>query len=245
MAVTLLNMGLRQWNLGTDTFSYTELASNFSAIDNHDHTTGKGLQVPTGGIVDAAITNAKLASNAVDATKIVSGSISDAKLSSPNNPVYRDLYTRTTKISGALAAGTYLFGESGTGVPVGVDSGSSVAVLYLAASDFSVGGLATRLNIRVTCTVNQTAPAQTFVIGLYPISSVGGTTSTNQRWNVGTVAGNQATFTTPAANSLSNVSAADFAIPSDGYYALGYTNSGTVATGSGVTLTARLRFHHT
>lgn len=59
------NMGLTAWDLGTDPYDHAQLSSNFSAIDAHNHTTGKGLQIPTGGIVDSAITSAKIAGDAV------------------------------------------------------------------------------------------------------------------------------------------------------------------------------------
>ena len=41
-----------------------KIIDSFTAVDNHDHSTGKGLQIPTGGIEDGAITNAKVGSSA-------------------------------------------------------------------------------------------------------------------------------------------------------------------------------------
>lgn len=61
MAQTLPNMGLRAWNLPGDNFNYTELAANWTKVDNHDHTSGKGVQIPSAGIADSAITVAKVA----------------------------------------------------------------------------------------------------------------------------------------------------------------------------------------
>lgn len=55
------NMGLTTWPAGSDLFDHTELATNFDDIDEHDHSTGKGLQVPTGGLQDGAVTAIKLA----------------------------------------------------------------------------------------------------------------------------------------------------------------------------------------
>jgi hypothetical protein len=70
MANTLPNMGLKQWNLAPDTFSYTELAQNFQLLDDHDHTTGKGLQIPTGGIANLAVTTGKVADGAITTAKL-------------------------------------------------------------------------------------------------------------------------------------------------------------------------------
>lgn len=46
---------------GTTNWGPTTKQSTWKPISGHDHTTGKGQQIPTGGIVDGAITNAKLA----------------------------------------------------------------------------------------------------------------------------------------------------------------------------------------
>lgn len=42
----------------------------WEAISAHDHTTGKGQQIPTGGIVNLAVTTAKLADGAVTNAKL-------------------------------------------------------------------------------------------------------------------------------------------------------------------------------
>jgi hypothetical protein len=75
MAANTPNMGLREWNVGTDPFSYTELFANWDKIDAHDHTTGKGVQIPSGGIANLAVTSGKIAADAIDATKILDGSV--------------------------------------------------------------------------------------------------------------------------------------------------------------------------
>lgn len=75
------NMGLTAWDLGSDPYDHSQLASNFSAIDGHNHTTGKGLQIPTDGILNAAITSAKIAGNAVvPTTHIPADSIPQSRL---------------------------------------------------------------------------------------------------------------------------------------------------------------------
>lgn len=70
MAGSTPNMGLRQWNLSTDFFEYGNLSANWTKLDLHDHTTGKGLQIPTAGLQNLAVTQAKIADLAVIQAKI-------------------------------------------------------------------------------------------------------------------------------------------------------------------------------
>lgn len=80
MATPTPNMGLTEWDLASDPYDHTQLAANFVAIDAHDHSVGKGVQIPTGGIADGAITNSKLATNAVSTIKVQDGAITAIKM---------------------------------------------------------------------------------------------------------------------------------------------------------------------
>jgi hypothetical protein len=80
MSFVTSNMGLITWDQGADPYDHAQLASNWIAVDTHDHSTGRGRQVPSAGIVDAAITSAKIADGAVIPTKIPDASITQAKL---------------------------------------------------------------------------------------------------------------------------------------------------------------------
>lgn len=82
MAVVSTNMGLKQWNLGTDFFSYVDLSNNFAKIDTHDHTSGKGVQIPTEGLANSAVTQTKLASAAVGTAQLIDNSVTSAKIPS-------------------------------------------------------------------------------------------------------------------------------------------------------------------
>lgn len=73
MAGSTANMGLRQWNLTTDFFESGNLSSNWTKIDTHDHTPGKGPLIPTGGIQNSAINSQKLAAGAVSLPKTGTG----------------------------------------------------------------------------------------------------------------------------------------------------------------------------
>lgn len=75
-----LNMGLRAWDAGGDPYDHSQLANNFTAIDQHNHTTGRGVQIPSGGLADGAVTGQKIAGNAVTPDKIPDGSLTQAEL---------------------------------------------------------------------------------------------------------------------------------------------------------------------
>lgn len=71
MAITTPNMGLVKWTEGSDPYDHAQLAANFQRIDEHDHTTNKGVRlkgasleneaINTPQLKDASVTNAKLA----------------------------------------------------------------------------------------------------------------------------------------------------------------------------------------
>lgn len=92
---TTNNMGLKIPATG-DTDYPTSISDSFNAIDTHDHTSTKGVQIPTGGIADAAITGAKLNSAIVDNStieinantlRVKDGGITHAKLAGSNTAV--------------------------------------------------------------------------------------------------------------------------------------------------------------
>lgn len=60
-----VNMGLTAWDLGSDQYDHAQLANNFALIDQHNHASGKGVQIPGTGIVDGAITATKIGTSAV------------------------------------------------------------------------------------------------------------------------------------------------------------------------------------
>lgn len=74
------NMSLTVWDSVNDAYSHTQLASNFLTLDTHNHTDTKGVQIPTGGIQESAITSSKIADNAVTAAKIPNNSVAPSKL---------------------------------------------------------------------------------------------------------------------------------------------------------------------
>lgn len=80
MASTSTNMALTLWDDLDDPYDHTELAANWNKVDVHDHTSGKGKQIPTAGLVDASVTNVKLAPDAVTSAKILDHTIQGSDL---------------------------------------------------------------------------------------------------------------------------------------------------------------------
>ena len=63
MAITTSNMGLRVWDQLNDPYDHDQLANNWAKVDLHDHTPGRGIQIPTEGIADGAVTSDKISSS--------------------------------------------------------------------------------------------------------------------------------------------------------------------------------------
>jgi hypothetical protein len=56
-------MGLATWNKPLDPYDYDQLTNNWNIVDYHDHSPGRGVPIPMGGIGTGAVGIAQLASN--------------------------------------------------------------------------------------------------------------------------------------------------------------------------------------
>lgn len=93
MATVTANMGLSIPAVNDSDYP-TSITDSLNAIDDHDHSSGSGVQIPTGGIAasavttpkiaDGNVTEAKIATNAVTVTKIADGSVQTAKIADLN-----------------------------------------------------------------------------------------------------------------------------------------------------------------
>lgn len=72
-------MGLLIPDVGDSDYA-TSVGSSLTTLDTHTHASGSGVQIPTAGITDLAVTTAKLASNAVTTAKITALNVTRAKL---------------------------------------------------------------------------------------------------------------------------------------------------------------------
>ena len=229
MSATTANMGLKQWNLGGDFFTYSELSDNFGKIDLHDHTSGKGLQIPTAGVANSAIT--------------------DAKLASPNSGVWRTVMQTDFRFFETLVAGTYFAGVGPTDGPAksGAVSDRAIALFYQpATANYAIAGKTVNYRLNTIVATNGTAPTSTFTVGLYPVTISG--SGEYVIYTAGTVLTNSQT---PAITAVTNniaaaVNATTTLTPSATTpYAIGCITSATIATGSAVHITVKLEICHT
>lgn len=94
-------LGLTIWDQDTDPYSHIQLAINFTTIDAHDHTSGRGKRITTLAIQDQAVTGPKLADGAVTTGKYADFSISSAKLAtdSVNTRAIKPAAVGTTELA--------------------------------------------------------------------------------------------------------------------------------------------------
>jgi len=129
MAQTTPNLGLTVWNLRTDPYDSGQLAQNFIAIDQHDHSNGKGAPIDaTNAILNGSITGAKLASPAVGTGNIADYAVTSNKLA--NNSVttstITDLNVTGTKIADGTITRSKLTSIYTSTVPVSPTSGDEI-----------------------------------------------------------------------------------------------------------------------
>jgi len=182
--------------------------------------------------------------------------LEDSGIASPNNSAYRTLFSGVGFISKENAAGTYWcsFGSSQTAtaspsnpmtaVVVGSGGGVSEALpplLNLTAADLAVNNKTTKMQLRVAVLTNEVKPLLSFTPGLYPVTSKGG--ENGVVLTLGTVVtGSTIAVSEPSANSVTRaVTAADFSLPADGLYALGFVTSAKLTAKAGVIIFAQLQ----
>lgn len=78
--ITTPNMGLVGWDLGQDPYDHIQLAGNFSTLDLHDHSPGKGVRLGTASYQDLSVTTPRLADNSVNSARIIDQSIQQVDL---------------------------------------------------------------------------------------------------------------------------------------------------------------------
>ena len=145
-------------------------------------------------------------------------------------------------LASALTAGDHLLVPGGLAV-LEATSGSDVsaAAFYLDDADYAIAGRTLKLRLRAQLYTNATAPAITATFGLFPVSSVAGSTSATAITLGAVTAGSTVAFATPALSTANQGNSGDFAFPADGHYALGVTLSGAPAANSRTLLNAQLQ----
>lgn len=238
MASTTSNMGLTKWDAPNDAFSHAQLAANFQAIDDHDHTPGRGKQIPAGGIAplaigttelkdgtftsdkiaNGAVTTGKIADGSVTAAKIAAGAgIADSQLASPNNAVYRTVHHWAGRGTLLASGSKYIIG-AGNFTVAGSDTTTAIDPFYFDDADLA-SALTPKFRLRVQVYTNATAPTSTFTVGLYSITAVaGGANAHNWSINASAETGSTLPFAAPALSTRNQSATSNFAVPADGHY---------------------------
>jgi hypothetical protein len=135
MSTTTSNMGLLIPESG-DTDYPSSASTSLTSIDAHDHTTGKGVQIPTAGVVDSAITAIKIATNAVTTVKILDANVTKAKLAALGQQISSSDSGSFTDTSGTDVDVTNLsvsITTTGRPVFIGIIGNNNVGGSYVAA----------------------------------------------------------------------------------------------------------------
>ena len=183
----------------------------------------------------------------LDTENLKSGAgITDGQLASPNNLVYRTFESAQVIHAQGLVAGSYLLvngGSNGAQSQSGANlrAGSyNVHVFPIVSTDIAVPSKTSKLRLRAQALCNATKAALKYTFGLYPVSVGGG--ANELTLTLGTVvAGSTVEINEPPAATATPAAGSDFAVPSDGVYALGVVTSGTLTTNSAILLSAQLQ----
>lgn len=258
MASATPNMNLVTWESLDDFFSHTDLRNNFLAVDTHDHTPGKGVQIPSGAIANLAVTTSALADGNVTTSKIAdinvttgkvaNNAITIAKLGSDVTTDYGAAFSNYKVMKEAShrfdapVAGTFVLGNGSTGTGVAASGATAgLSVFYIDPADFTAGTRTTKYRVRAGCLTNATAPTINYTVGLYPVTAVAGGAATVSITLGAVTAGSTVAFNAQGASTPAQGNSGDFTAPVAGYYALATVVSGTAAANSAAAVRARLQ----
>lgn len=124
-------------------------------------------------------------------------------------------------------------------------SANGLSIIRIAAANWSLTGLTTKM--RTTASIGSNASAQgiNFTFGLYPITAIAGGAAA-VTFTLGAVtAGSTVAINAPAASAITTGASADFTIPADGNYVLGFATSGAAGANSAAAIAQRLELRWT
>jgi hypothetical protein len=161
-------------------------------------------------------------------------------------PVYHTILQGACSHIAAKAAGTYAIGIGDPCAVSGTGTLYPLALINYISTDYpTVNGVAAKLRVRATVSVNGTAPTGNFTVGLYPVTSGAGAAGL-KIYTMGTLVPSSAAtaVVTPAASSMTSVASSDFTPPANGVYALAVVTTAAVATASLVEINAVLQLRN-
>lgn len=183
---------------------------------------------------------------------IQDGAVTDAKLASPNNSVYRTIFGpvgMTHQGLAGLSTTRLCYTTAGAFAQSGANTQNGLALFYLDDAEYAVAGKTTELRVRGIAMTNTTDPGIDVTFGLYEITAAGGGTANNIQYTIAAspVASSTAVITNADLNGSDRETAVSsgFAVPSDGYYALGAVGSGAQAANSALSLSVYLQLRNT
>lgn len=166
---------------------------------------------------------------------------------SANDGLYKTIAEGYGHLGTGITAGTFtLFPNSSSHKSAADVVANTFPFIYLQAADYLLTGFTTKLRVKLVAGFNATAPGTiTFTAGLFPVTVAGGTGAFIPTLGAVVSGSNGGTIVNPSLSTV-NVSTgqADFTIPADGAYALGYTTSATSATNGFVKVQAVLQMRN-
>jgi hypothetical protein len=223
MAFTSAKMGLRIWNLLTDLYDHAQLADNWAKVDYHDHSPGKGVQIPTEGIADAAVTAAKLS-----ATTDPSGAYTSGKMN----------FRAGGGLVGSAAAGTYIL-RNDFGALTVVPVPAATSAIYLDPNDWTASGRVVRYVLRASLLTNAVAPTASYQFAMFPVATWGGASGvapTVATVGAAVTGSTSTTIAAPPATTMNGPTVTEFDAPAAGWYVLGLIQTGASVANANVTV---------
>lgn len=104
-------MGLKVWNLLTDSYDHAQLAENLAKIDQHNHTEGHGVQIPTGGLENGSVSASKIGNEQVSPEKLTTTATEGVGINTPFR-TYRSFSSNEATYSNSTTG--YTLVDSGT-----------------------------------------------------------------------------------------------------------------------------------
>lgn len=257
MAITTPNMGLKRWDQPNDIFSYTELSDNFNLLDLHDHTSTKGVQIPTNGLANSAVTTTKLANDSVTDAKVVAATltgarlanttIGDGKLISPNSGLWKTVWQGSGVIAAAAVTASGVFwydNAAGTLRKSAVDGGTAPTFWFGQLSDYALNSKTTQVRHVTHLLTNPTAPGVTVTPAVYN-SSTHSFSGSNVILTLGTAYGASGFGSPGASQGLTAYgTATDLSTLTTNFWLVGISFGGALAGGSVVALSSRIEMRH-
>lgn len=156
--------------------------------------------------------------------------------------IFKQSYARAVAAT-VNAGATYAVADA-AGVTTQANATNPTSI-YIDPDDHALSGSTTKLRLVAACAINDTAPAVTLTLGLYPFGTPSGA-ATIMNPNYGArVTGTDIAFASPAANSKSaQTYTSEINLPSEGWYGIGLLASGAMAAASVAVITWRLEIRN-